>query len=135
MSGRPRSDIVNLGSIWKHLIIYIEFAQGWKSSRKIIFLSTIDLSFSRQSHYCQVNTSYIGLKQKLRISFDLKILVHQHLLAHTMPPVNGKEVGPIGFGLMGLTWRAKPCSQEQAFEAMHTALQNGCMYCDPELTV
>lgn len=40
----------------------------------------------------------------------------------------GKDVGPIGFGLMGLTWRATPPSQEQAFEAMRAALQNGSMY-------
>ncbi|OJI81270.1 hypothetical protein ASPTUDRAFT_58565 [Aspergillus tubingensis CBS 134.48] len=43
-----------------------------------------------------------------------------------MPQIAGKEVGPIGFGLMGLTWRATPPSQEQAFDAMHTAIQNGC---------
>ncbi|KAI1455982.1 Aldo/keto reductase [Annulohypoxylon moriforme] len=42
-----------------------------------------------------------------------------------MPQIVGKEVGPIGFGLMGFTWRANPCPQEQAFEAMRTALKNG----------
>ncbi|EFR03679.1 pyridoxal reductase [Nannizzia gypsea CBS 118893] len=42
-----------------------------------------------------------------------------------MTQLAGKDVGPIGLGLMGFTWRAKPCSQEQAFEAMHTALQHG----------
>ena len=42
-----------------------------------------------------------------------------------MPQLVGKEVGPIGFGLMGLTWRPKPCPQEQAFEAMRAALKNG----------
>ncbi|XXH01655.1 hypothetical protein Hte_008015 [Hypoxylon texense] len=42
-----------------------------------------------------------------------------------MPKLLGKDVGPIGFGLMGLTWRAKPCPQEQAFEAMRAALRNG----------
>lgn len=40
----------------------------------------------------------------------------------------GKEVGPTGFGLMGFTWRAKPCSQEQAFEAMREALQQGNIF-------
>ncbi|KAI1479754.1 hypothetical protein K445DRAFT_322061 [Daldinia sp. EC12] len=45
-----------------------------------------------------------------------------------MPQIAGKEVGPIGFGLMGLTWRAKPCSQEQAFETMRAALKNGCNF-------
>lgn len=28
----------------------------------------------------------------------------------------------------GFTWRAKPCSQEQAFEAMRAALKNGCNF-------
>ncbi len=45
-----------------------------------------------------------------------------------MPSIQGKEVGPIGFGLMGFTWRATPCSQEQAFETMHAALANGSTY-------
>jgi pyridoxine 4-dehydrogenase len=44
-----------------------------------------------------------------------------------MPAIVGKEFGPIGFGLMGLTWRATPPSQEQAFEAMRAAVENGCM--------
>ncbi|KAI1855494.1 hypothetical protein JX265_004577 [Neoarthrinium moseri] len=42
-----------------------------------------------------------------------------------MPQLLGKEVGPIGFGLMGFTWRPQPCSQEQAFAAMRAALKNG----------
>ncbi|ORY57525.1 aldo/keto reductase [Pseudomassariella vexata] len=42
-----------------------------------------------------------------------------------MPQLVGKEVGPIGFGLMGFTWRANPCSKEQAFETMRAALDNG----------
>ncbi|KAI1329934.1 voltage-gated shaker-like K+ channel, subunit [Xylariaceae sp. FL0255] len=42
-----------------------------------------------------------------------------------MPEIAGKEVGPIGYGLMGLTWRPKPCPQEQAFETMRTALKQG----------
>ncbi|KAK6085726.1 pyridoxal reductase [Seiridium cupressi] len=45
-----------------------------------------------------------------------------------MPQLVGREVGAIGFGLMGLTWRAKPCPQEQAFEAMRAALKNGCNF-------
>ncbi|KAI1119660.1 pyridoxal reductase [Nemania sp. NC0429] len=40
----------------------------------------------------------------------------------------GKDVGPTGFGLMGLTWRPKPCSQEQAFEAMREAIQQGNVF-------
>ncbi|TQN72760.1 Pyridoxal reductase [Colletotrichum shisoi] len=42
-----------------------------------------------------------------------------------MPQLNGQEVGNIGYGLMGLTWRPQPCSEEQAFEAMRAALENG----------
>ncbi|KAI0204763.1 aldo/keto reductase [Astrocystis sublimbata] len=40
----------------------------------------------------------------------------------------GKEAGTTGFGLMGFTWRAKPCSQEQAFEAMREAIQQGKIF-------
>ncbi|KAK3944211.1 NADP-dependent oxidoreductase domain-containing protein [Diplogelasinospora grovesii] len=42
-----------------------------------------------------------------------------------MPQLLGKEIGPIGFGLMGLTWRTTPPSQEQAFAAMRAAIKNG----------
>ncbi|KAI1334988.1 voltage-gated shaker-like K+ channel, subunit [Xylariaceae sp. FL0016] len=42
-----------------------------------------------------------------------------------MPQLVGQEVGPLGYGLMGLTWRYNPCPQEQAFEAMRTALKQG----------
>ncbi|KAI0147394.1 putative aldo/keto reductase [Xylariaceae sp. FL1272] len=45
-----------------------------------------------------------------------------------MPQLVGKETGPTGFGLMGLTWREKPCSQEQAFETMRSALAQGCNF-------
>jgi pyridoxine 4-dehydrogenase len=44
------------------------------------------------------------------------------------PELVGKKIGPIGFGLMGLTWRETPPSQEQAFETMRTALENGCKH-------
>lgn len=37
----------------------------------------------------------------------------------------GKEVGKIGYGLMGLTWRASPPTQSQSFDAMRTALALG----------
>ncbi|KAF2182199.1 Aldo/keto reductase [Zopfia rhizophila CBS 207.26] len=37
----------------------------------------------------------------------------------------GKEVGSVGYGLMGLTWRHNPPSQEQSFTAMRTTLANG----------
>ncbi|GFP59614.1 pyridoxal reductase [Trichoderma asperellum] len=36
-----------------------------------------------------------------------------------------KEVGPIGFGLMGLTWRANPPPLEQALATMKAAVENG----------
>ncbi|KAF2970186.1 hypothetical protein GQX73_g3389 [Xylaria multiplex] len=39
-----------------------------------------------------------------------------------------KEAGPTGFGLMGFTWRAEPCSQEQAFAAMREAIQQGNVF-------
>ncbi|KAI4870377.1 putative aldo/keto reductase [Hypoxylon rubiginosum] len=42
-----------------------------------------------------------------------------------MPTLVGKEVGSTGYGLMGLTWRHTPPSQEQAFAAMKAALKNG----------
>jgi len=40
----------------------------------------------------------------------------------------GKPIGPIGYGLMGLTWRAKPPSTEQSFKAMRAALQHGANF-------
>jgi len=39
--------------------------------------------------------------------------------------INGQEIGPIGYGLMGFTWRPEPTPYEKAFEAMRTALANG----------
>ncbi|GAP84948.1 putative aldo keto reductase [Rosellinia necatrix] len=45
-----------------------------------------------------------------------------------MVQIMGKEVGPTGYGLMGFTWRANPCSQEQAFEAMREAIQQGKVF-------
>ncbi|KAL8281901.1 hypothetical protein RB597_009565 [Gaeumannomyces tritici] len=45
-----------------------------------------------------------------------------------MSNINGQGVGPIGYGLMGLTWRATPVPEEQAFEAMKTALDGGCNF-------
>ncbi|KAI1432622.1 pyridoxal reductase [Xylaria sp. CBS 124048] len=40
----------------------------------------------------------------------------------------GKEVGSTGYGLMGLTWRAVPPSQEQAFAAMREAISQGNVF-------
>jgi pyridoxine 4-dehydrogenase len=42
-----------------------------------------------------------------------------------MPELTGKKVGEIGYGLMGLTWRANPPPTTQSFEAMRTALALG----------
>ncbi|KAH7039688.1 aldo/keto reductase [Microdochium trichocladiopsis] len=42
-----------------------------------------------------------------------------------MPTINDQQIGPTGFGLMGLTWRATPPPKEQAFAAMRAALANG----------
>lgn len=43
-----------------------------------------------------------------------------------MPQLLNKEVGAIGYGLMGLTWRPNPCPLEQAFSAMRASLAAGC---------
>ncbi|KAI1824879.1 putative aldo/keto reductase [Xylaria intraflava] len=51
-----------------------------------------------------------------------------HTRISKMPVLAGKQAGPTGFGLMGLTWRQQPCSQEQAFETMRAALANGCNF-------
>lgn len=40
----------------------------------------------------------------------------------------GKEIGPIGYGLMGLTWRPTPAPEEQAFKAMRASLAAGCNF-------
>ncbi|KZF23100.1 Aldo/keto reductase [Xylona heveae TC161] len=45
-----------------------------------------------------------------------------------MPELLGKQISPIGLGLMGLTWRSTPPPQEQAFATMRAAIANGC-YC------
>jgi len=42
-----------------------------------------------------------------------------------MPELVGKQVGDVGFGLMGLTWRQSPPPKEQSFETMRTALSYG----------
>ncbi|KAJ3548709.1 hypothetical protein NM208_g871 [Fusarium decemcellulare] len=45
-----------------------------------------------------------------------------------MPLINGRQVGPIGFGLMGLTWRNTACPDERAFATMRKALEHGCNF-------
>ncbi|KAH6614827.1 NADP-dependent oxidoreductase domain-containing protein [Boeremia exigua] len=42
-----------------------------------------------------------------------------------MPELVGKQVGEVGYGLMGLTWRESPPPKEQSFETMRTALSLG----------
>ncbi|KAI1073504.1 putative aldo/keto reductase [Whalleya microplaca] len=42
-----------------------------------------------------------------------------------MPQLLGKEIGPIGFGMMGFTWRADATPPEQAIETLRTALDAG----------
>jgi pyridoxine 4-dehydrogenase len=37
----------------------------------------------------------------------------------------GKKIGPIGYGLMGLTWRSDPPTQAESFELMNTAISCG----------
>lgn len=39
--------------------------------------------------------------------------------------MTGHKIHDTGFGLMGMTWRADPPSQEQSFSAMKAALANG----------
>ncbi|ORY16256.1 NADP-dependent oxidoreductase domain-containing protein [Clohesyomyces aquaticus] len=43
-----------------------------------------------------------------------------------MPLIMGREVGPIGYGLLGLTNHFAPIPREQAFAAMRAALDAGC---------
>ncbi|KAL2862197.1 aldo/keto reductase family protein [Aspergillus lucknowensis] len=43
-----------------------------------------------------------------------------------MPSLAGKQVGSIGLGLMGLTWRETLPSQDQAFATLRAAIANGC---------
>ncbi|KAK6586155.1 hypothetical protein PZA11_001212 [Diplocarpon coronariae] len=45
-----------------------------------------------------------------------------------MPEILGKEIGPIGYGLMGLTWRLSPPSEEQSFAVMRAALAAGANF-------
>jgi pyridoxine 4-dehydrogenase len=40
----------------------------------------------------------------------------------------GKPIHDLGFGLMGLTWRKNPVSQEQAFATMKAALASGANF-------
>ncbi|MCJ1430069.1 Pyridoxine 4-dehydrogenase [Sticta canariensis] len=39
-----------------------------------------------------------------------------------------EDVGTVGFGLMGLTWRPNPAPEEQAFAAMKAAYDNGAIF-------
>ncbi|EGZ77121.1 Aldo/keto reductase [Neurospora tetrasperma FGSC 2509] len=45
-----------------------------------------------------------------------------------MVTIQGKKVGKIGFGLMGLTWRASKLSDEEIFAVIKAALDAGCNY-------
>ncbi|KAF1994093.1 Aldo/keto reductase [Amniculicola lignicola CBS 123094] len=45
-----------------------------------------------------------------------------------MVHLSNKEIGSVGYGMMGLTWRASPPSQEQAFEAMKAAYNKGSYF-------
>lgn len=39
-----------------------------------------------------------------------------------------KSVGPVGYGLMGLTWRANPQPASDSYKAMETALEQGANF-------
>jgi pyridoxine 4-dehydrogenase len=45
-----------------------------------------------------------------------------------MPTIAGREVGAIGYGLMGLTWRPQPITDEQAFASMKAAINAGSIF-------
>ncbi|KAJ4417389.1 hypothetical protein N0V85_001869 [Neurospora sp. IMI 360204] len=45
-----------------------------------------------------------------------------------MVTIQGKKVGNIGFGLMGLTWRASNLSDDVIFPVIKAALDAGCNY-------
>ncbi|KAI1074637.1 NADP-dependent oxidoreductase domain-containing protein [Whalleya microplaca] len=45
-----------------------------------------------------------------------------------MPSTKSLSTGPIGFGLMGMTWRANQTPDEQAFAAMKAAITNGATF-------
>ncbi|KAG0646572.1 Pyridoxal reductase [Hyphodiscus hymeniophilus] len=42
-----------------------------------------------------------------------------------MPTILGREIGSIGFGLMGFTWRANPVPHSEAIKTMKCALEAG----------
>jgi pyridoxine 4-dehydrogenase len=45
-----------------------------------------------------------------------------------MPTLLSRPIGSVGYGLMGLTWRATPPPQSQAFAAMDAALAGGANF-------
>ncbi|KAL2133805.1 hypothetical protein VTI74DRAFT_1662 [Chaetomium olivicolor] len=46
-------------------------------------------------------------------------------MGHT---IQGKQVGNIGFGLMGLTWRPTPLPESQTLATIRAAVESGCTY-------
>lgn len=44
------------------------------------------------------------------------------------PTILSKPVGPVGYGLMGLTWRPAPPPTKESFKAMSTALGQGANF-------
>ncbi|KAJ5279873.1 hypothetical protein N7478_005245 [Penicillium angulare] len=45
-----------------------------------------------------------------------------------MPFINGKEVGPTGYGTMRMTWTAEPTPDTAAFETLNKALELGANF-------
>ncbi|CAG8958718.1 hypothetical protein HYFRA_00011561 [Hymenoscyphus fraxineus] len=45
-----------------------------------------------------------------------------------MPQLLGKEVGPIGYGMMGLSWRPQPQPLADSIKALKIALDSGCNF-------
>ena len=48
-------------------------------------------------------------------------------MANTVTLVS-KPIGPIGYGLMGLTWRPEPQPAEESYKAMSTAFEHGATF-------
>lgn len=43
-----------------------------------------------------------------------------------MPQIVGKEVGPIGYGMMGLTWRPVVTPMDECIDTLRAAVEKGC---------
>lgn len=82
-------------------------------------------------HFACCNTSSLqhhrSIPRLIRVTTAVHhILPFQHIPSlATMPQLLGKQIGSTGYGLMGLTTRVPPISDEQAMRAMRAALESG----------